>query len=71
MVEMNEWGCGLYGGAGYLLTYVSFCDKNMGVRVICGVGYSLENTVYCGAANSNKTSTIYDIFMNFFFINPS
>ena len=45
VVEMNEWGCGLYGGAGNLLTFVSFCDKNTGVRVICGVGYSPENTV--------------------------
>ena len=45
MVEMNEWGCGLYGSVGNLLTFVSFCDKNMGVRVICGVGYSPENTV--------------------------
>ena len=34
VVEMNEWGCGLYGSAGNLLTFVSFCDKNMG-----GVGY--------------------------------
>ena len=46
VVEMNEWGCRLYGGAGNLLTFVSFCDKNMGVRVICGAGYSPENTVY-------------------------
>ena len=38
-------GCGLYGGEGNLLNFVSFCDKNMGVQVICGVGYSLENTV--------------------------
>ena len=45
VVEMNEWVCGLYGGAGNLLTFVSFCDKNTQVRVICGVGYSLENTV--------------------------
>ena len=35
VVEMNEWECGLYGSAGNLLTFVSFCDKNMGVRVIC------------------------------------
>ena len=42
---MNEWGCGLYGGAGNLLTFVSFCDKNTGVRVICSADYSLENTV--------------------------
>ena len=46
MVEMNEWGCRLFGGAGNLLTFVSFCDKNTGVRVICGAGYSPENTVY-------------------------
>ena len=45
MVEMKEWGCRLYGGAGNLLTFVSFCDKNTGVRVICGAGYSPENTV--------------------------
>ena len=45
VVEMNEWGCGLYGGAGNLLSFVSFCDKNMGVQVICGVGYSPENTI--------------------------
>ena len=45
VVEMNEWGCGLYNGAGNLLTFVSFCDKNTGVWVICGAGYSLENTV--------------------------
>ena len=44
VVEMNEWGWGLYGGAGNLLTFVSFCDKNTGVRVICGAGYSQENT---------------------------
>ena len=45
VVEMNELGCGLYGGVGNLLTFVSFCDKNTGVRVICVVGYSLENMV--------------------------
>ena len=45
MVEMNEWGCGLYGSVGNLLTFVSFCNKNTGVRVICSAGYSLENTV--------------------------
>ena len=45
MVEINEWGCGLYGTAGDRSTFVSFCDKNMGVRVICGAGYSPENTV--------------------------
>ena len=41
-------GCRLhvYGGAGNLLTFVSFCDKNTGVRVICSVGYSPENTVH-------------------------
>ena len=38
-------GCGLCGGAGNLLTFISFCDKNTGVLVICGVGYSPENTV--------------------------
>ena len=45
VVEMNVWGCRLYGGANNLLTFVAFCDKNMGVRVICGGGYSPENTV--------------------------
>ena len=45
VVEMNEWGCRLYCGASNLLTFVSFCDKNTGVRVICGAGYSLENMV--------------------------
>ena len=52
VVEMNEWGCGLYGGAGNLLTFVSFCDKNKGVRVICNAGYSPENTV-TPASDSN------------------
>ena len=33
VVEMSEWGCGFYGGAGNLLTFVSFCDKNTG----CGL----------------------------------
>ena len=36
-------GVRLYGGAGNLLTFVSFCDKNTGVPVICGAGYSPEN----------------------------
>ena len=47
VVEMNEWGCRLHvkGSTGNLLTFVSFCDKNMGVWVICGVGYSPENMV--------------------------
>ena len=45
VVEMNEWWCGLYGGVGNLLTFVSLCHKNMGVWVICGVGYSPENKV--------------------------
>ena len=48
VVEMNEWGYGLYGGAGDLLTFVSFCDKNTGVRVICSAGYSPENMVVYG-----------------------
>ena len=42
---MNEWGCRLDGGVGNLLTFVSLCDKNAGVGVICGAGYSPENTV--------------------------
>ena len=33
MVGMNAWGCGLYGSAGNLLTFVSFCDKNTGCRL--------------------------------------
>ena len=45
VVEMNEWGCRLYGGAGNLLTFVSFCDKNTGVWVIGSAGKSPENTV--------------------------
>ena len=45
MVEMNEWGCELYGGASNLLTFVSFYDKNMGMSVICGAGYSPGNMV--------------------------
>ena len=44
-IVMHEWGYGLYGGAGNLLTFVSFCDKNTGVRVVCGAGCSPENTV--------------------------
>ena len=36
------------GGAGNLLTFVSFCDKNMGVLVICSAGYSPENLVIDG-----------------------
>ena len=46
VVEMNEWECGLYGGVGNLLTFVSFCDKNTRVWVICGAGYSPKNTIY-------------------------
>ena len=45
VVEMNEWECRLYSSASNLQTFVSFCDKNMGVQVICSVGYSPENTV--------------------------
>ena len=45
VVEMNEWGCWLYSGAGNLLTFVSFCDKNTGPQVICGAGFSPEKTV--------------------------
>ena len=33
------------GGAGNLLTFVSFCDKNKGMQVICSAGYSPENKV--------------------------
>ena len=46
VVEMNEWGCRLYSSAGNLLTFVSFCDKNTGVQVIYGAGYSPKNTVF-------------------------
>ena len=53
VVEMNEWESELYGGVGYLLTFVSFCDKNTGVWVIYGVGYSLENMVQCGIISHN------------------
>ena len=45
VVEMNEWGCRLYSDVGNVLTFVSLCDKNAGVSAICGVGYSLENTL--------------------------
>ena len=30
---------------GNLLNFVSFCDKNLGVWVICGAGYNPENTI--------------------------
>ena len=30
---------------GNLLNFVSFCDKNTGVCVICGAGYNPENTI--------------------------
>ena len=40
---MNEWGCRLCSGTGNLLTFHD--DKNTGVQVICGAGYSPENTV--------------------------
>ena len=43
------------GGVGNLLSFVSFCDKNMGVRVICSVGYSPENTVRFNEANIDTT----------------
>ena len=36
MVEMNEYGYGLYGGVANLLTLVSSCDKNTEVQIICG-----------------------------------
>ena len=39
---------------GNLLTFVSFCDKNMGVQVICGAGYSPENTVYLFSNNTGR-----------------
>ena len=53
-VEMNEWRCGLYSGAGNLLTFVSFCDKNTEVWVICGAGYSLENMVHAVVYHSQS-----------------
>ena len=33
-VWVIQW-CGLYSGVGNLLTFVSFCDKNTEVWVIC------------------------------------
>ena len=53
VVEMNEWESELYDDVGYLLTFVSFCDKNTGVRVIYDVGYSSENMVQCGIISHN------------------
>ena len=52
VVEMNEWGCGLYGGAGNLLSLFSSCNKNTRVQFICGVGYSPENTVVLSMSES-------------------
>ena len=63
MVEINEWGCRLYGGAGNLLTFVSFCDKNTGVHVICGAGCSLENTVAYILASLCQQSKTYDLVL--------
>ena len=46
VVEMNEWGYGLYSSAGNLLNFVSCCDKNTGVvQVICCMGYNPKNMV--------------------------
>ena len=49
--QMNEWECGFYGGVGNLLTLVSFCNKNTGVQVTCGAGYSPENMVVNAVCN--------------------
>ena len=37
VVEMNEWGCGLYGGVGNQLTFASFVIKTRG----CGLSVAL------------------------------
>ena len=63
---MDEWGCRLYGSVGNLLTFVSFCDKNMGVQVICSAGYSPENTVctlYTLNCLNNSYCTICDFYV--------
>ena len=46
VVEMDEWGCRLYGSVGNLLTFVSFCDKNMGVQVISAVRVIVQKIRY-------------------------
>ena len=50
------YGCRLYASAGNLLTFVSFGEKNMGVRVICG--YNLENTVPMPKTIATKISKL-------------
>ena len=73
VVEMNEWGCELYGGVGNLLTFVSFCDKNKGVQIICSTGlfqsdiivvctvsiYSPENTITIVLRSCSFTTTSF------------
>ena len=51
---------------GNLLNFVSFCDKNTGVCVICGAGYNPENTItrfWVGGggmmANPSRTLTLF------------
>ena len=56
-----QWGCGLYGGAGNLLTFVSFYDKNTEMRVICVAGYSPENTVTHGEGEKASTCMLQAI----------
>ena len=58
-------GFGLYRGVGNLLTFVSFCDKNTGVRVICGAGYSPENTVvfFVGSYSFQILFTVFSSFV--------
>ena len=51
VVEMNEWGCGLYGGVGNLLTFISLCDKNAGVR-----GPPLVSKILSGASGGGETN---------------
>ena len=55
----------LYGGAGNLLTFVSFCDKNMGVWVRCSAGYNLENMVI-----KNKINGLIQIQCCLFALKP-
>ena len=54
---MNEWGCGLYGGAGNLLTFVSFCDKNTVITMMRTLMRTLDRTVSIGLL-TGKTARV-------------